>query len=296
MLNLKNLHNSPVSLIKVCKSNDYLFSISNKIVSNYKDTNILSLVTDEERDNLKEQKNIKFINCKELRNILLKELTQRKDIYDFCSVIIINDIHILTLDKLIIINLWKEIFKTSKIRPYLIITTLSDLTPEFSFHIKNYQVQDITKNNSAEILYHHKNFTPHSDKLEGELHDLIINMHEKIPVTESKIWIVFYCGGSGLEERIYHSLNPKVNIFTSNSVKKLTKSPDNGKRTIIFLNNNFLPSSFTDKIDFVLDSMIFKQDNVLTYSSKNNSEIRASYQENGKVYRICTKEYYNELP
>ena len=57
MLNLKSLHRSPVSLIKVSKANDYLFSIANEIVSSYEDTNILSLVTDDEKEREKTNNN-----------------------------------------------------------------------------------------------------------------------------------------------------------------------------------------------------------------------------------------------
>lgn len=296
MLNLKKVHDYPVSLIKVCKHNNYLKSIPEHINKSSPAAKIYSLVSNDELEFLETSGNNVFITSKNLRKILIQNLTEKQETVNFCSVIIVNDIQTDTVEKLIVINLWKEIYKISKIRPFLIITTLSDITPEFPFSLSMDQTQDITGKKEFDVEYHDSNFTPQSGKIGEVLYNIIIEKNEKTAIEGSKVWLVFYCKDNNLEKRVYESLKNTVNIFTSDTIKNINFAIDSQKRTIIFVKDNFFPSTFSTKIDMIIDSMIFKINNNLTYSSKQNSEIRASYQEKGKVFRLCTESYYQESP
>ena len=299
MLDLVKLSQNPVTLLKINYETEVYTKIPNFILGNAKAT-VFSMVDDCSQCNnlnaLAKSEDLKFLDFQELKEILLTNLTEKKEEIDFCSILIINDIHSLTLEKLILINLWKECYKISTKRPYLIITTFSEYTPELPFQLSKDACQVFGKEKKLDITYHDSNFSPNSKEIEEKLSEIIIQKQSEWEVVGESNWLVFYCGKENLSKHLYRKIGKEANIYTSKSIKKLNRFQSNGKRNIIILEDNYLPPTLMNDIDGVFDSMILKTGDTINYSTKQVSEIRASYQSDGIVFRLCTYEYYKELP
>lgn len=299
MLDLQKLSQNPVTLLKINYEPEIYTKIPNFIMEKAKAT-IFSLVDGcDQCDNLNklsDSKGLIFTNFRDLKEILLSNLREKKEEIDFCTILIVNDIHTMTLEKLIIINLWKECYKISSKRPYLIITTFSEYTPEFPFQLSKDACQNMTEKKEKTVDYHPTNFSPNSDEIEKSLSETIIKKHKEIKNTEESTWLVFYCGKENLSKNLYKKIGKEANIYTSKSIRSVNRLYPNKKRNIIIITDDFIPSTFMDSVDGIFDSMISKIEDNLNYSTKQISEIRASYQKNGFIYRMCTYDYYKELP
>lgn len=299
MLDLEKLSQNPVTLLKLNYEAEIYSKIPNFIMEKAKAT-IFSMVDGcDQCDNLNklsESKDLVFTNFRELKEILLTNLRDKSEEIDFCTILIINDIHTMTLEKLIIINLWKECYKISSKRPYLIITTFSEYTPEFPFQLSKDACQNMSEKKEKIVNYHGTNFSPNSEEIEKSLSETVIKKHQEIKNTDASTWLVFYCGKENLSKNLYKKIGKEANIYTSKSIRSTNRLYPNKKRNIIIITDDFIPATFMDSVDGVFDSMISKAEDNLNYSTKQISEIRASYQKNGFIYRLCTYDYYKELP
>lgn len=298
MLDLKKIFLNPVSLIKVDYHEKDFLNLPKLLPGKPKIYSVLDelSICDHYNNLEKENKYLIFVNIDEIIEILHDNLKNNTETVDFCSVIILNNIHSFSSDKILIINLWKEIFKISKLRPYLIITTCSEYIPELSINFKSDQIQDISNRSEKELGYFNDNFNPLSSDIEKYLSEIIIYKHKNMKLENNNIWVVFYSGKEDLGETLLRNLGNDVNIYDRKSLRKTKKFFPGDKRNIIILDNDFLPSIFSNNITGIFDSMITKIGEKITYSSKQFSEIRASYQKNGFVFRLCTKEHYKTMP
>ena len=294
-MDLEKLSRYPVSLIKV---NNHLDLTS--ILGKNNETKIFSVLDNIQYNKKKNKReNIIFTTLNTIKQYLVQSIRENTKNVDFCSIILINNIHSHTLEKLVIINLWKEVYKISDRRPYLFITTLSEFTPSFPFHLREEQCQIIDSEEEIYIEYHTSNFSPNnSNSICDSLEEIIIQKNgENEERGENSIWVVFYSGKKDLAKQLYKKIGKNTNIYTENSFRKLeTKKFNSKKRSIIIIKSNFISSSFTNKISGVFDSMTCILDENINYTTKQISDARAYYQTSGFVYRLCTEEYYNELP
>lgn len=300
MFDLKKLLQNPVTLLKVNYEPEVYVKIPNFILQNGR-ANIFSMVDEcSQCDNLNKftkNKNLTYLDFSQLKNIILENLREKREEINFCSILIINDIHTLTLEKLVIINLWKECYKISSIRPYLIITTFSEYTPEFPFKLTRDACQVFGEDRKLDIQYHDTNFSPNSSDIEESLCNIIIQKQREIPVEKkNSTWLVFYCGKENLSKNLYQKIGKEANIYTTKSIKKLNKFYSDKKRNIIILCDDYIPPTLMNNVDGIFDSMVMKSGETMNYTTKQMSQIRASYQTDGFVYRLCTNDYYKEIP
>ncbi len=300
MFDLKKLLQNPVTLLKIHYEPEVYTKIPNFILKHGKAT-IFSMVDESSQcDNLNKltkNKHLTYLDFHQLKDIILTNLREKRDEIDFCSILIINDIHTLTLEKLVIINLWKECYKISSKRPYLIITTFSEYTPEFPFQLSRDACQVFGEDKKQDIEYHDTNFSPNSSEIEESLSQTIIKKQREIPLEKGEsTWLVFYCGKENLSKNLYQKIGKEANIYTTKSIKKLNKFYSDKKRNIIILCNDYIPPTLMNDVDGVFDSMTVNFGENINYTTKQVSEIRGSYQIDGFVYRLCTYDYYKELP
>ena len=113
MFDLKKLLQNPVTLLKVNYEPEVYTKIPTFILKHAKAT-IFSMVDEcSQCDNLNKltkNKHLTYLDFQQLKDIILTNLKEKRDEISFCSILIVNDIHTLTLEKLVIINLWKECY------------------------------------------------------------------------------------------------------------------------------------------------------------------------------------------
>ena len=296
MLDLERIHSNPVTLIRLPYNVKNYITIPEQFKGK-----IYSLVDYEEKsETLKkmEKKNLFFINFSELRDILLDNIKEKKDKVDFCSIIIINDIHSSTLEKLILINLWVEIYKYSKIRPYLLITSVSEFIPSLPFHLEKENCQDLFPEDDRRLfVYHNSNNHPNSIKLAEETCDKVVELHRSVKKnSEDSIWLVFYPEKTDISKILYQKIGDEAVVISEKSFRKLKNIFKTDRRTIIIVTSPFFNNVLTDKINGVIDSVATMTGENVNYASKEICDIRASQAKSGFVYRMCTEEYYKDLP
>jgi hypothetical protein len=295
MLDLKKIQACPVSVLRLPNDPRNYLNIPKHI--NTRNSKIIYSMT-ENVDTLLEDKNIQFITFEKLRDILLDNIVKKTQNVDFCSVLIVNDIHISTFQKLIIINLWVELFKNSTKRPYLIITCVSEYIPSLRFNIKKESFQDLFPDkDNRKFLYHSSNHHPNSSSLGDEICEVVKKLHrEKIEESSNSVWLVFYDGKKDITKALHENLGDEVVILTEISANKLKAGFKSDRRVIVIVENKFFSNTLMRNIDCVVDSISLKKQNNFVYSSKEISDIRAAYVKNGTVYRLCTEKYYKDLP
>ena len=295
MLDLKKIHACPVSVLRLPIDPRNYLNIPKHI--NTRNSKIIYSMT-ENVDTLLEDKNIQFITFEKLRDILIDNIVKNTENADFCSVLIVNDIHISTFKKLLIINLWVELFKISKRRPYLIITCVSEYIPSLQFNVTGDSFQDLfPRKDNRKILYHTSNHHPNSSSLSNEICEVVQKLHlENSEESSNSVWLVFYDGKKDISKVLQETIGDEVLILLEKSANNLMRGFKSDKRVIVIVESKFFSNTFMKNIDCVIDSMSVKKQDNFVYSSKEISDIRASYLSRGTVYRICTEKYYRDLP
>ena len=295
MLDLKKIQACPVSVLRLPIDPRNYLNIPKHI--NTRNRKIIYSMTDNV-DTLLEDKNVQFITFNKLMDKLLDNIVKKTQNVDFCSVLIVNDIHISTFQKLIIINLWVELFKISTKRPYLIITCVSEYIPSLQFNIREESFQDLfPKKDNRNFLYHSSNHHPNSISLGNEICEVVKRLHhENIGESSDSVWLVFYDGKKDISKVLQETLGDEVLILLEKSANKLRLGFKSDRRIIVIVENKFFSNTLMKNIDCVVDSVSVKKQDNFVYSSKEISDIRASYVKNGIVYRLCTEKYYKDLP
>ena len=326
MLDIKKISSSPVSIIKKSNLHNYNVSIpeflvtkgnakvlsvfNNKKSINYMNNffrknkpEILTQVLDEENA-MKKSSQIVFSDYETVTKLFLDKKTESE--IDFCSLIIINDIHLDEVYKTFLILLWTYIYPKTKKRPYLVMTTNCYLIPNLPFELPSLSFQEISekKQKKVEIVYHDNNFSPNTSKIIDSLVEKIAHYDSKIPVTEDKssTWLVFYSGIIDIKtvvRKIDRGLKTNSRVFLYSSLKSFTQLHREGKRAIVVTNYENMENIFLSP-EAVFDTMIVEQKNkdcsvVYKNSSKQTSELRKNYCTEGFVYRFCTEELFESL-
>jgi len=244
-----------------------------------------------------------FTNFEETKKILLKNINKSK--VDFCNVLIINDIHFDHPDKIYLIMLWLQIFRTSKTRPYLLITTDSHLIPEIPFNLERVSLQEVERESEdISIQYHNEDFSPNSSKLLDAMVEVTDKLNSEYPIgeEETSMWLVFYSGKGNinfLSRNLYDTLK-NTNVYSYKNITDFSKINVKGKRSIVIVDEFYEDNMFLIP-DGIVDGMVTENGNsegrlYYTYSSKQHSEIKSSYLKKGFCYRMCTQDLYQNLP
>ena len=250
-----------------------------------------------------EEFNICFTNFEETKKILLENINKTN--VNFCNVLIINDIHFDHPDKIYLIMLWLQIFRTSKTRPYLLITTDSYLIPEIPFNLERVSLQEVERESEdISIQYHNEDFSPNSSKLLDAIVEVTDKLNSEYPVgeEETSMWIVFYSGKGNiniLSRNLYDTLK-NTNVYSYKNINDFSKVNIKGKRSVVIIDEFYEDNMFLIP-DAIIDGMVSENGNsegrlYYTYSSKQHSEIKSSYLKKGFCYRMCTEDLYQNLP
>ena len=237
------------------------------------------------------------------RKILLENLTKRT--VDFCSVLLINDIHFDTPEKTFFILLWLEIFKRSDSRPFLLMTTDCYLIPEIPFELDKISIQEAEteKKSDINIRYHNENYSPSSDETVNGIVEVTRKMHTDYPVSEEdkSLWLIFYAGKknlSVLNRNLYDKIED-LSVYSYKNITDFSKVVQKGTRTVITIDSFYEDNIFLEP-DGIIDGMVSEyqdENNKLfyKYSSKQSAEVKASYLKKGFCYRLCTEDFYQNL-
>jgi hypothetical protein len=250
-----------------------------------------------------EEFDICFTNFEETKNILLENINNTN--VDFCNVLIINDIHFDHPEKIYLIMLWLQIFRVSKTRPYLLITTDSYLIPEIPFNLERVSLQEVEKGaEDVSIQYHNEDFSPNSSKLLDAIVEVTDKLNSEYPVEkeETSMWLVFYSGKGNvnfLSRNLYDTLK-NTNVYSYKNITSFDKVIVKGKRSVVIIDEFYEDNMFLIP-DGIIDGMVSENGNsedrlYYTYSSKQHSEIKSSYLKKGFCYRMCTEDLYQNLP
>ena len=298
MLKIDSVLKNPVSLVKVNQGDDidrYFLDNNCKVLS------VTSSDVEMRSKKVKYESEKEFIvtNPKGCCDMMIKNM---KDIEaDFATVIVLNNINICFDEKMMVILIWTEMFKRTKRRPFLVITTGTYLIPELPFVMDEKNIFMTRHDTEMELIYHGKNYSPNSGKLVDECVAEIEKMHSTIDVPkEGSVWAVFY-SGKKKTDTLFLMLKEHLTEDADIQVFKNFKRHKSGKRTIVLVDK--LKSSFiSDHVDGVFDCMISEEygdDSEIFYrhSSKQLSELREGVlARKGFCLRMCEMEFYESLP
>ena len=239
-------------------------------------------------------KNTSIVYCTpgHMKNILYKCIG-KKDI-KFCDYIILDEVHLGTIDISMIYRLWKYLNTLSDSIPNMIQTsaTHNDNT------LITYEIKDSTKYD-VEIFY-----------LESSSNNVyldIIAYLNKIDHEDNGIWLVFLPGIFEIEMiKSYLSID-KYHITIAHSSSN-NINIQNTKKQKIILSTNIAETSLTiPNCSFIIDSMIEKVPKEASSGSislvyQNISKSSAQQRKgrtgrtcNGRVLRMCTEDEYENF-
>lgn len=325
MLDLDNFGSTPVTLLKKSSSKkDYIslikqltqegkcrvFSVHQnpktvKYLHSYFDIAYPEIRCQKLMDGKDKMRKVKLYisDFESTRKILLENLTKRT--VDFCSVLLINDIHFDTPEKTFFILLWLEIFKRSDSRPFLLMTTDCYLIPEIPFELDKISIQEAEteKKSDINIRYHNENYSPSSDETVNGIVEVTRKMHIDYPVSEEdkSLWLIFYAGKknlSVLNRNLYDKIED-LSVYSYKNITDFSKVVQKGTRTVITIDSFYEDNIFLEP-DGIIDGMVSEyqdENNKLfyKYSSKQSAEVKASYLKKGFCYRLCTEDFYQNL-
>ncbi len=190
---------------------------------------------------------------------------------------------------------------------------------ELHYHDESYQADssELYSDTAAVVLRHHRDiaisssippsFPPLKGKEEGK----------EGGTEEAEVWLVF-CPGSGEVEKvatIVRDANPKnMNVITaysnmpSDQIQRIFDKPSKGTRTLIVATNIMESSITIPNLNAIFDTMVEKYGdssnsgafrlttNFISKSSADQRKGRTGRTGNGYCYRMCTLDFYNQLP
>ena len=299
MFEIDEILKNPVSLIKV-KSTDEMerYFLDERCV-------VVSVVSSNiemrsKKIKYETEKNLKImtpIQC----NSLISEKMKNSDA-GFSTLIILNNININFEEKIMTVLLWIELFRRTKIRPHLVITTGTYLIPKLPFVLDEKNIfMTPEASEDMELLYHGKNYSPNSGQVIDSCAETIIEKHSSCGVPrEGSVWVVFYSGKkkmNSLFSLLKNGLEGDANIQMLNSFKRNRE----GERTIVLVEK--MESCFiSENVDGVFDCMIsdfYGNDSEIFYrhSSKQLSELRSGVlTKKGFCHRMCEMDFFESLP
>ncbi len=226
----------------------------------------------------------------------------------FCDFIILDEVHIGSIDIILIYRLWnsmkKIIFDQLNIRiPSLILTSATYEDPK----VITYVIPDQSKYN-VDVYY--------LDEIangQNEIYAQIVSYLNNIEDPDPGKWLVFLPGIQEIELVKQYVNYERYDVFVlhsslSNEETEEVFRPPRDQRRKLILSTNIAEISLTiDGLSAIIDSMLEKVPEVTSsgsmalktsYISKDSAQQRkgrVGRTSNGKVYRMCTIEQFDEL-
>ena len=253
-----------------------------------------------EKNSETEQDNdIVFCSSEFFYHHMMRMISQH--IFDFCSIIILNDFEKDFQIYSVIVNLWIEMYKISKVRPYLILSSKSDILPYTPFPITSVNSLKLKVERDVKIYFNEKNYTPSDNEMYDEMVKKIKNyykfqMGKNIPIR----WLIYVTDeniSKKISRNIYEMDEERNEIILVKENKNIIQSLDKKEKNIfLILNNTDQPLCFED-VNGVFDCMTekdkFGENNI--YISKSETNFRMRNLKNGFCYKMCTEGFYENL-
>lgn len=235
---------------------------------------------------------------------------------DFCTVLFVDEIHSGSIDNTIILSLWVEAARQEKLVPRLLIASATPVDPGLPYEIASYEVEIRLFN--IDYFYLPKDIKSDENLLYMETAQLVANLHNNNPVSDGHI-LVFAAGASEISDIVANLDNLFINVdnkpliymahgtLPEEEVQKIYLDVPEGMRKIIVATNIAETSITVPFVGFVVDTMLEKRAETsasggfrltTTYISKDSAKQRAGRTgrtNEGKCYRMCTQEFYNNL-
>ena len=242
----------------------------------------------------------KLVYCtyNHLKNLLYDCYNSKYDNVSFCDYIILDEIHLGTIEIVTIERLWKIINGCKLLSPLMIQSSAT----YYNENITTYEIFD-ENNYDVEVIYLNQN--PSNMLL--EIIYLLNSFENDIP--DENVWLVFLSGISEIEF-VKNKLKKCYDIFiahSSSNVSEIFNSKFNNKRKIILSTNIFETSLTIKNCSLIIDSLLEKVpfetsfgdieliECKISKSSAKQRKGRTGRNCHGKVLRMCTEDEYNKL-
>jgi len=240
-----------------------------------------------------------YMDYSSLFQVLTDLISNKIQKIDLFQVLIINDVHQKGIKNLVLVNLWKKIFLSTEIRPYLLMTTISEKIMSLPFYPK---IIDETENKNLTV-YHDRDLPVDSDTIIKEMYSTVVEMNSRNPISEemSSTWLIFFPthkGASVLSTKLYKNLGKNSSVYHLREGRNYDRLNRRGRRCFLIVSTEKFLETLYKQIDGVFDPMVCCENdsNVLVMGNKYLSDIREGYLESGFVFRFCTEDSYSKLP
>lgn len=253
--------------------------------------------------------NIIYATAGHLRNLLLRNIKDGicGDL-DFADILMIDEIHLGTIDNDIIQSLWERCAQMVNVYPRLILSSAFIDDQKYP-NVPRYTVS--TKSFPVETIYHHKTFSPYNQEVYLDLANVITEYHLKEPLTNH---FLVFAPGKGEINKIMRQLKVMENAIILPAYSNLERSDLDkiyddapGKRKIIIATNIAETGITIENVGMVFDSLLEKRAETSTIgglrmittkiaqSSAEQRRGRTGRTLPGKYYVMCTEEDYSKL-
>lgn len=246
----------------------------------------------------------------------------KKSGIDFCEVLMIDEIHLGSIDNTLLIGLWDYAAQNRVKVPYLV---LASATPSHIDTLKNYKIEEITvevMSYPVSISYNEKDYKLSNNKQYDSLHTdtarLAIKLHQSNSV-ETGHMLIFAAGSSEIDminSTIRNLLGEKgdptmqiipiISTMSAEDIKKIY-SEVKGQRKIIISTNMTETSITIENLGYVIDTLVEKRaetsltgglrlvTHMISKASANQRKGRTGRTREGQCYRMCTKATFDKL-
>lgn len=301
-INMKIFIVSP-TIISTKNLYKYMSSIIDKKIGYAADSQVKynNKVLNKIRNHKNNQKDTSIVYCTpgHMKNILYDCIKNVKNNIMFCDYIILDEIHLGTIDISMIYRLWNYLNTISSNIPNMIQTSATYIDNEIiTYEIKDNTIYDV------EIFYL-------ESSIDNIYSNIISYLNHVNHLEDDNIWLVFLPGIFEIELIINNISSDKYDIIiahsSSNNIDDIYLPSKKSKRKLI-LSTNIAETSLTiPNCSFIIDSMIEKipretssgsislLSTKISKSSAQQRKGRTGRTCNGKVLRMCTEEEYEKL-
>jgi len=257
--------------------------------------------------NYNDTTNIIYATAGHVKNLLFNNIVDGLcDNITFADILIIDEIHIGSVDNDIVYSLWERCAQMVKVYPRLIITS-AFIDPLKFQNIPKYTVS--TKSYPVETLFHHKTFSVHNREMYLDLANKIKEYHLKEPEGH---FLVFAPGKNEIN-KIIQQLKVIDDAIILPAYSNLERSDldkiygDTDKRKIIIATNVAETGLTIEDVIMVFDSLLEKRAETssigglrlvttkIAHSSAEQRRGRTGRTKPGKYYPMCTEEDFKRL-
>lgn len=252
-----------------------------------------------------------FCSSEFIKNFLLDLVERKTSCYDFCSVLVLDNFDFDKIVNNILINLWVKIYKSSNIRPYLVLLTYNQFVPDIPLDFSKNNTLDLTIKNKKTIFYNEKTYSLEDNNLNDGMIIKIKEFHDKFPPEKDtgSTWIIF-CSQKNSRKKIFQKLyclfGKENNIFSlykdskHTNILNIIKNSKKGKRNFVVTEESINVPRCIENIDGVFDCMTtnfkYKEEETNAYISKTTAENHIKYLKDGFCFRMCEESFYEKLP